>query len=56
MKVKEVIDLLSTFDPEADVEYSYMCLSEYGELIEDNGALVSDNVRNYDNKVEIAIR
>lgn len=56
MKVKELIDLLSKFNPEADVEYSYMCPSEYGEWIEGDGALASDNVRDYDNKVEIAIR
>lgn len=56
MKVKELIDLLSKFDQEADVEYSYVCSSEYGEWIEGDGALVSDNVRDYGDKVEIAIQ
>lgn len=44
MKVAELMELLSQADPEAEVHYSYMAFSEYGEDIEGEGLLDEDSI------------
>lgn len=44
MKVAELMELLSQADPEAEVHYSFLAFSEYGEDIEGEGLLDEDSI------------
>ena len=44
MKVAELMELLLQADPEAEVHYSYLVFSEYGEDIEGNGSFDEDAI------------
>lgn len=44
MKVAELMELLSQADPDAEVHYSYMAFSEYGEDIEGDGSFDEDAI------------
>lgn len=55
MKVAELMELLSQADPEAEVRYSVLSFSEYGELIEDDGVVKSDDVLVEDDSVVFSL-
>lgn len=44
MRVADLLELLSHADPEAEVRYSVLSFSEYGEAVEDDGAVEQDDV------------
>lgn len=44
MKVAELMELLSQADPNAEVHYSYMAFSEYGEEIDGEGLFDEDDI------------
>ncbi len=44
MRVADLMELLSHADPEAEVRYSFLAFSEYGEDIEGDGSLDEDSV------------
>lgn len=44
MRVADLMELLSHADPEAEVRYSVLSFSEYGEAIEDEGVVKQDDV------------
>ena len=44
MRVANLMELLSHVDPDAEVRYSFLAFSEYGEDIEGEGSLNEDSV------------
>ena len=44
MRVADLMELLSHADPEAEVRYSFLAFSEYGEDIEGDGVVEQDDV------------
>lgn len=55
MKVAELMELLSQADPEAEVRYSVLSFSEYGEAIEDEGIVKQDDVLIEDGSVVFSL-
>lgn len=55
MRVADLIELLSHADPEAEVRYSVLSFSEYGEAIEDDGVVKSDDVLVEDDSVVFSL-
>lgn len=44
MRVADLMELLSHVDPNAEVRYSFLAFSEYGEDVEGEGSLDEDSV------------
>lgn len=55
MRVADLIELLSHADPEAEVRYSVLSFSEYGEAIEDDGVVKQDDVLVEDDSVVFSL-
>ena len=55
MKVRELMEMLSHVDSEAEVRYSVLSFSEYGEAIEDEGVVKHDDVLVDDHSVVFSL-
>ena len=51
MRVDDLIELLSHANPEAEVRYSVLSFSEYGEAVKDDGVVKQDDVLVEDDSV-----
>lgn len=55
MRVADLMELLSHADPEAEVRYSVLSFSEYGEAIKDDGVVKQDDVLVEDDSVVFSL-
>lgn len=55
MRVADLIELLSHANSEAEVRYSVLSFSEYGEAIEDDGVVKQDDVLVEDDSVTFSL-